>query len=116
MARVQITLEISGNVVDVADVDLPDGVLLAAVDAMAAKFGYAEDVPNPDFDNSVEESEDNPRLIANPMSKWRHFSYQLRLYAQDVARAEFIRQGQVAANAAVESQFTGLLSQIVVKE
>lgn len=116
MANITLQLQIDGKIVDVANVDMPDQVLLAAAEAMAVKFNYQNTVVNDKFDPSKDESEDNPRTITNPMSKWRHFSWRLRLYAQEVAREEFVRQGVVAANSQVENTFNNLISAIVVND
>lgn len=117
MAKVTITQEVNGEVVDTAIANLPDAALELAVDAIAAAYGYTETVPNPDFDSSQEASEANPETIPNPLgaTKYRHFAYQLRMFAVDHAKAYAAKQAAEAAAAQAQAQADALAGQVTVE-
>lgn len=115
MAKVTITLELGDQVVDTAVATMPDAALQLAIEAMAQAHGWEKTIPNPDFNAGNEESEENPASISNPVSKARHFSYRLRLFAESRA-AEYVQR--IAAEQAAEGarkQFTDLARLITVE-
>jgi hypothetical protein len=114
MAKVTITLETTDEVLDTACANMPDEILLLAIDAMAVSTGWTETVPNPDFKPAKAEGVDNPRTLPN-VSKARNFSYQLRKYAENQTTQYVRQQAQVTAQKTADDAAKALLGQVVVE-
>lgn len=105
MAKATLILEHGGVVVDTAIAEMPDAAFELAVDAIAAAYGYQAEIEDPD----------NPgQMIPNPMTKWRHYAYQLRAFATDHARTYAMKRAAEAATAQAAAQIDALAGQVAV--
>jgi hypothetical protein len=81
--------------IEIAEADV-DRVM----DAVAANYNWAENVPNPDFDPVEPVSEQNPETIPNPENKYVFTNRMVRAFLSDhVAAYEIKLAKETAANA-----------------
>lgn len=84
--------------VEIADQDVP-----RVLNALAANFGYEQNVPNPDFDPEQPVDENNQEFIPNPVSKPVFANQKVREILVDHVRQYETREAKRAALASVDT-------------
>lgn len=84
--------------VEIADADV-DRVM----DAVAANYNRAENIPNPDFDPVEPVSDENPESIINPETKYQFTNRMVRNFLSDHVTAYEIKLAKEAAANAVDT-------------
>ena len=84
-------------------VEIADADILRVLDAVAANYNRPEQVPNPDFDEALEESETNVRMIDNPETKAAFANRIVRNFLAENVKGYEVRLAKQAAIAAAEA-------------
>jgi hypothetical protein len=80
-------------------VDIADQDVARVLNSLAVNYGRPEQVPNPDFDDSQEESDTNVRMIDNPETIAQFGNRMVRQFlAQNVKAYEVKLAKQQAAD------------------
>jgi hypothetical protein len=84
-------------------VEIADADIIRVLDAVAANYNRPEQVPNPDFDEVLEESETNVRMIDNPETKAAFANRIVRNFLAENVKGYEVRLAKQAAIAAAEA-------------
>ena len=84
-------------------VEIADADVFRVLDAVAANYNRPEQVPNPDFNESLEESETNARMIDNPETKAVFANRMVRNFLAENVKGYEVRLAKQAAIAAAEA-------------
>lgn len=84
--------------IEIADTDIG-----RVLDAVAANYNRPEQVPNPDFDEDLEESETNVRMIDNPETKSVFANRIVRNFLAENVKGYEVGLAKQAAIAAAEA-------------
>lgn len=87
--------------VEIADVDI-----YRVLAALAANYNRPDQVPNPDFDESQEESETNVRMIDNPETITRFGNRIVRNFLAENVKAYEVRLAKQQAADALNTDVT----------
>ena len=83
-------------------VEIADADVSRVLDAVAANYNRPEQVPNPDFNESLEESETNARVIDNPETKSVFANRIVRNFLSENVKAYEVKLAKQAAAEAAE--------------
>jgi len=87
-------------------VEIADADVLRVLGALAANYNRPEQLPNPDFDDSQEESETNNRMIDNPETLAQFGNRMVREFLANNVRAYEVRVAKQQAQEALNSDVT----------
>jgi len=87
-------------------VEIADADVLRVLGALAANYNRPEQLPNPDFDDSQEESDTNVRMIDNPETLAQFGNRIVRQFLSENVKAHEIRVAKQQAAQAVNSDIT----------
>ena len=84
--------------IEIADADV-DRVM----DAVAANYNWAENVPNPDFNPAEPVSDENPETIPNPEDKFVFTNRMVRSFLIENVKAHEVKIAKQAAAEAAQA-------------
>lgn len=84
-------------------VEIADADIARVLDAVAANYSRQEQVINPDFNEALEESETNVRMIDNPETKSVFANRIVRNFLAENVKAYEVKLAKQAAIAAAEA-------------
>lgn len=87
--------------VEIADADVPK-----VLEALGKRYGYQENISNPDFDGTKPAGDNNPETISNPQPLTAFANGVVRKFLSDNVRANEIQKAKAAAMAAVNADIT----------
>ena len=117
MAKIQmIVRDDEDNIVDSPTIIIPPGGLNMMLAAFADTYVNSYSKANPDFDDQLPVSEENPETITESYTPVRHMIFQIRKFGEIIVKAYAIKEAEKAAKEAAEAQAAALLGAIQVQD
>lgn len=84
-------------------IEIADADVNRVLDAVAANYNRQEQVPNPDFDEALPESQANVRMIDNPETIAQFANRMVRNFLAENVKAYEVKLAKQAATEAAEA-------------
>lgn len=84
-------------------IEIADADITRVLDAVAANYNRQEQVPNPDFDEALPESQANVRMIDNPETIAQFANRMVRNFLAENVKAYEVKLAKQAATEAAEA-------------
>jgi len=84
-------------------IEIADADVERVMNAVAANYSYSENIANPEFNEELPASEENPETITNPETKFMFVNKIVRKFLQEHVTAYEVSAAKAAAVAAANT-------------